>query len=223
MSLAQCKNKSQHKKKYINPLYMECCVFRKGCREKKLHVRIKTYFEMNKAMTKSRATRMKKMPNKIQEEKKRTHNKLNRVTFQNKCDCRKNPCDLKNTVFAEGVHSVSHHKRTVVRVVKGRPYGPAGPSLATVLKGDRRKEWHSPDRAGRHNQPVAGAKGKKEKETGKNIQASNMHIKKIKNENQKKNKNNVKQDRAARSTERGELIDGDGICKILIVLKLNGR
>lgn len=69
--------------------------------------------------------------------------------------------DLKNTVLAKGVHCVSHHKHTVTRVVKGRPYGRAGLGLATALKGDRRKEWHSPDRAGRQNQAAAAAKGKK--------------------------------------------------------------
>lgn len=53
---------------------------------------------------------------------------------------------------------------TVTRVVKGRPYGRAGLALATALKGDRRKEWHSPGRAGRQNQAAAvaaAAKGKK--------------------------------------------------------------
>lgn len=37
----------------------------RGCHNKTLHIRIRTYFDMNKAMTKSTATRMKKMPNSI--------------------------------------------------------------------------------------------------------------------------------------------------------------
>lgn len=65
MSLAQCKEQKPTLRKTINNNILQRCYTWKGCGDNKLHVRIKTYFEMNKAMTKSKATRMKKMPNKI--------------------------------------------------------------------------------------------------------------------------------------------------------------